>query len=1082
MNKPREVDEESRRRIREELLTNMLVEAGAGSGKTQMIADRMAAGVASGIYPLERTAAVTFTRKAASELRGRLHLALEKELEAAHKTQQLDGRERIARIEDALSNLERFFAGTIHSFCARLLRERPVESGVAPGFTELDDSQDLLIRQRAWRDFVSGAQASGDPDLIALLDAGIRPQDLDSAFATICGNEDVDFPAEDGVCPNPAPALLELRIFWDELNTHLPLPIATESTCKIQQKAMEFRAQWHVSQRRLDRPSVVASLIEVWDCDSVITQKWWSDNAADKKRMRDLVQALHSDFRARIVQPYLRQWRHYVYCLSIGLLIRARNWAQAERRRVNALNYGDLLNLTARVLRGNPNVRYAFQRKFAHLLVDEFQDTDPIQAEILFWLAEDPSQSEGDNARDWRKVPLRKGALFAVGDPKQSIFRFRRADIDIYNLVFDKFRDLAVGSVLSLTRNFRSVPSLCTWANGVFANEFPVAADQWQPRFAPLDPERTEKSGGVYTITHQSNGKDVLAEDAKKIAAYIRSEVDSGNRKFSDFLILTRKKKARLAPYAHALQDANIPIEVSGAGAFPESQGVQTLITLLRALSDPQDPLPLVAVLRGDLFGVSDPELFEFKQAGGWFSIFCEAEATTEAASRVWQGLSALRGYYRWTRLLPAPAAIDRILEDSGYLYLKATAPGGVDAGDLLHAVDRVRQVTESGGSLADAADALEADADAASDVESLPLETGRTEVVRIMNLHKAKGLEAKVVFLADPAGGVGKRVDVRIRRNGLKADGWLKIIRRIDNSYRETLLGEPQDWPTHESDEIPYLEAEEKRLDYVAATRAREMLIISRCLGTLKQPAWGLLNNYLAEAKELDIPIASPSLSDDPLDCGETARTSAEAARNLLLEGLVQPSWSITSATAEARHIASMIRSVETAGDDPSRVVNSDTPTHRADAGHAWGTLIHGLLEHAMRHPGSTYSDLSRLATWLSIEEPDLRPVLDQAVCTVLEVSKADFWRKAELSEHAVETPFTFAGEKNELITGVIDLVFKDPESWHIIDYKTDVDLPNSSSSYSQQLRMYEDALSSVGVKNALSELQPIRLGSTSG
>src|SRR5688572_24639999 len=177
MSDSRAIDQESRRVIREELLTNILVEAGAGSGKTQMLAERMAAGVASGVYQIEHMAAVTFTRKAASELRGRFHLALEKQPPSP-------------RVQQALSNLERFFAGTIHSFCARLLRERPVESGVSPGFRELDEVQDLELRQRVWRDFITSARAAGDPDMMALLAAEVRPPDLDSAFARICDNED----------------------------------------------------------------------------------------------------------------------------------------------------------------------------------------------------------------------------------------------------------------------------------------------------------------------------------------------------------------------------------------------------------------------------------------------------------------------------------------------------------------------------------------------------------------------------------------------------------------------------------------------------------------------------------------------------------------------------------------------------------------------------------------------------------------------------------------------------------------------------------------------------------------------------
>ena len=203
MSDSRAIDRESRRRIHEELLENILVEAGAGSGKTQMLAERMAAGVAAGVYQVEHMAAVTFTRKAASELRGRFHLALERELVMACAASP--GRpadlERIARLRSALSNLERFFAGTIHSFCARLLRERPVESGVSPGFTELDEVQDLELRQRAWREFITNARAAGDPDMMALLVADIRPKDLDSAFAIICDNEDVEFPAGDGHLP-----------------------------------------------------------------------------------------------------------------------------------------------------------------------------------------------------------------------------------------------------------------------------------------------------------------------------------------------------------------------------------------------------------------------------------------------------------------------------------------------------------------------------------------------------------------------------------------------------------------------------------------------------------------------------------------------------------------------------------------------------------------------------------------------------------------------------------------------------------------------------------------------------------------
>jgi ATP-dependent helicase/nuclease subunit A len=1062
------------------------VEAGAGSGKTQMLAERMAAGIAAGVYQLEHLAAITFTRKAASELRGRFHLALEGELSKT-RSESIAGctesAERIVRLQAALSNLEGFFAGTIHSFCARLLRERPVEAGVSPGFVEIDEVQDWELRRRAWREFLTSARATGDPDMMALMEADVRPKDLDSAFSTICANDDVEFPPGTADCPDPKPALKALETFWKDLQNYLPIEINVDTSCPIQKASRLFREHWRVSSRRVDRPSVVASVLGLWDCESKIIQKWWADSGPEKKRLRDLIQGLHEQFHAAVVAPYLAQWRQYVYRLSVALLSRAREFAAAERRRINSLNYGDLLNLTARVLRENETVRRALQQKFNYLLIDEFQDTDPVQAEIVFWLAEDIAASaaaKGKDAADWRKILLRPGALFVVGDPKQSIYRFRRADIDIYNIVRRRFSDPAVGRVLPLTLNFRSVPRLCNWANEVFQVQFPPEPSTHAPRFAALDASNSNTAtGGVFTLTHHCQRQEVQEQDAQKIATYIRSEVDAGRRRFGDFLILTRKKRNRITPYAHALESLDIPVEVSGAGAFGESAEIETLTVLLRALADPQDALSLIAVLRGPLFGISDGELFAFKQAGGWFSLFHESiDATPTALSSLpHSALAALRQYYRWTRVLPAAAAFERILENTGYLAWAATSPGGTDAGDVLHAVDRLRQVVEGGGSLADAADAFEADREATNEVESLPLEPGRNDVVRLMNLHKAKGLEANVVFLADPGGGLNPWVDVHIERTDLKAQGWLTITRKSEGSFFEILLGEHVGWPAYEAAELPYLQAEEDRLLYVAATRAREMLIVSRSVEKQKTRAWGVLNDFLSQAFELA--ILSPVIVSPvgPMDCSSEAMAAAVERQTAAHEVVIQPSWGVTSVTAEARHIARMTRSAIAAADDPSKVVTADTSAHRADAGHAWGSLIHGLLEHAMRHQEAGYSDLHRLAMWLSVEEPQLRSVLDQAVNTVLDVSKAEFWRQAVQREHSVETPFTYNSGNSEIVSGVIDLMFQDAAVWRIVDYKTDLEPANLVTNYAQQLKMYERAVASVGIGATVSQIEAIRV-----
>ena len=328
--------------------------------------------------------------------------------------------------------------------------------------------------------------------------------------------------------------------------------------------------------------------------------------------------------------------------------------------------------------------------------------------------------------------------------------------------------------MLPLTLNFRSAPQLCTWANDVFETRFPAEPTAHAPRFAPLDPKPKQAvRGEVCTLTHHCDkAASFRLRMRRRSPRYIRSEVDAGRRHFSDFLILTGRRTNRIAPYAAALEALNIPAEVSGAGAFGESREVQALTVLLRALADPQDPLALVAVLRGPLFGISDPELFAFKQCGGWFSMFQPDDA------RWCRPVSPIRPRPHRARRPESATTAGRACclrpaRSSGSSKTAATSrwrrrrPAAWTPGDVVHAVDRVRQVVETGGSLADAADALEADREATSEVESLPLEPGRTDVVRLMNLHKAKGLEANVVFLADPAGGVKARVDVHIERDG---------------------------------------------------------------------------------------------------------------------------------------------------------------------------------------------------------------------------------------------------------------------------------------------------------------------------
>lgn len=1050
-------DKQSRDTIKTELNCNQLVEAGAGSGKTQMMAERMAAGVANGTYDVQHMAAVTFTRKAAAELRGRFQLALEKELRDA-----AGDAERATRVRAALSHIERFFAGTIHSFCAHLLRERPVEAGVSPGFTELDDVEDTRLRRQSWRDYRSQLKSAGDPLILEMLAIGAKPADLDSAFDTVCLYEEVEFPGGTASVPDAKAAWAELDMFWKALEKKLPATIDAATTCPTQQKAKTFRRQWGVAQRDRAKAHTLVPLLENWHFEPKIVQKWWAERTAEKKKIAAEINALHEPFRTTVIEPFIQAWRQYVYRLSVDLLSRARDYAAAERRRLNTLNYGDLLQLAASVLRNNANVRRALAEKYRWLFVDEFQDTDPVQAEIMFLLA-----SDGSGA-DWRTVDLRPGALFVVGDPKQSIYRFRRADIDIYNEVRARLEGMPNGKVVPLTSNFRSAAELCELANDVFATQFPAAPTTHSPMFARLEPARTKVTGqhGLFTLTTPDtvDKSDIPAHEAAAMARFVQVEVASGRRAFGDFLILLRKKKD-MEVYAHAFEEQQIPVEVSGAGAFGDSREVLQLALLLRAIADPQDGVSLVGVLRGALFGLGDRDLFAYRQAGGWFSIFADApKSELDAVVRVAAALSSLRQMHRWTQVMPIAAAVERILERTGYLALAATTPGGVEAGDLIHAVDRIRAIVEDGFTLADAADALQPDADESSDVESLPLEPGRDDVVRLMNLHKAKGLEAPVVFLANPLSGVLLRVDVRVVREADKAHGYFQIKRKFGQG--DKVVAEPAGWEQHHADELLYIQAEEQRLLYVAATRAKDMLVISRWgKSSGGRHPWEVFDSFLGKAEELTVPASAEPPATQAVDLSADTATAAIARAEQRHLHAIRGSWAAATVSTETKHLPTPSPVADP--DDPTGVVTADTPTRRVDAGTAWGTLIHGLLEHALRHQDVTDADLKRLAMWLTMETPELRALIDEAVATVQAMSAKEFWSEAKSSpECHEEVPFAIKVAADgagvpKVINGTIDSVYRTADGWKIVDYKTDIDVSPAmlQARYADQLKAYADA-----------------------
>jgi ATP-dependent helicase/nuclease subunit A len=442
-------DQDARQAIESDLATTFLVEAAAGTGKTTSLLKRMVALLREGGARADCMATMTFTRKAAAHLRERFQLALEDAFRS--ETDEL----MQSRLALALRHMDRCFIGTIHSFCARLLRERPLEAGVDPDFMELTESEDLAIRRQCWQDYTQHLFVEDSPIPQLLESLGVNLGDLETAYRKMADYPDVTPTCSSLPKPDLDQALEKVSSFLDSVKEDLPRAAPEKGWDDLQDRlrlALQLTQILDLS----PYPNRVR-LLEALAYEGNVTKRRWPEGwrAAEIKTAYDKL-------RDTVVRPALGRWREYLHPFLVDVIQPALDDLSSRRLAAGQLNYQDLLISSRDLLRDHPRVRTYFQRRFTHFFVDEFQDTDPVQAEVILYLS-----SHNGHERDWRKLRPRPGALFMVGDPKQSIYRFRRADIATY----DRVKEMIVGGgggILQLKTNFRSISPICTRINEVF--------------------------------------------------------------------------------------------------------------------------------------------------------------------------------------------------------------------------------------------------------------------------------------------------------------------------------------------------------------------------------------------------------------------------------------------------------------------------------------------------------------------------------------------------------------------------------------------------------------------------------------
>ena len=509
-----------------------------------------------------------------------------------------------------------------------------------------------------------------------------------------------------------------------------------------------------------------------------------------------------------------------------------------------ALDFVDLLLRARELLRDDAEVRRTFRERVSHLFVDEFQDTDPLQAEIVVLLAGAP-EADRVSPVDWRDVRPRPGSLFVVGDPKQSIYRFRRADIGTYRVVCDWLEGRQAKHA-TLTTSFRATPAIQRLVNAAFAPLMTDDALTQQPPYVPLTPSRDDHASqpavvalpiprpyGTRNVTKGAIDKSL--PDA--VGAFLKWLFDqsmwtvtersptTGN---PELVPVRPRHVCSVVPALHQLRPGRHQAVRPGAGSarHPASARRRQVVSrpggsrdgsaALTAIEWPDDELSVFATLRGALFAVGDDVLLEYRHHFGRFHPYHVAEHLAAHLQPVGEALALMRDLHQRRNTRPVADTLGDLLVATRAHVAFALRPGGEQAlANVLHIADLGRRYEADGGlSFRGFVTALGEAAERAEAPEAPILEDG-SDGVRLMTVHKAKGLEFPVVVLVDPTCKLSR--DTADRH--LDASRGLCAVR---------LAGwAPADLLDHEPLEVERDRHEGQRLAYVAATRARDLLVV---------------------------------------------------------------------------------------------------------------------------------------------------------------------------------------------------------------------------------------------------------------
>jgi ATP-dependent helicase/nuclease subunit A len=997
------------------LTENTVVWASAGTGKTRKLVDTWVQLVEEGADPL-RVVAITFTEKAAAEMRVRVRQAI------------LDG--LINRDPEAHSHWTRVLGllpaapiSTIHGFCGLLLREHGLHAGIDPGFSIVDEQRSLDLAREAAVDTLRDEIRSGNEKAARLFgDFGLQ--------------ELVNILVSTGYWLNSlgrdSAWLVERALAQTEAARELRASVAEH----LERHGGDF-----------ERIGLFADEQEAKRAKHPLRQR--KEPHAPLPRIGQIAGAAVAMDLSELVRIFIERFR-------------------ASRRSSSSMDFDDLLLETRNLLRDSPEVRRRCQEHYQALLVDEFQDTDEVQAEIVRLLCLDREN----------ETRLAQGKLMIVGDPKQSIYRFRRARVTVFVSTMRKIKDEG-GKLQHLQENYRSAPPLVEFSNrlslrmmdGLGAKEVPEETDtSYRIRFSEADiliPRSEREFLGVTYIAADPDTKAPTGRrmEAKAIARLLNSYRSAGTiSSWRETAILTRTM-THIDIYIDELEAHGIPVHVIDGPSFYKKTEVSDLIALLEFVLHPEDPVARAIVYSSSLAGVTFRKLLEVPPHE-------RPEEKIDAIVRPW--------IEKRDRATAAEILEDVVRRTHFDVIMAAQKNGRQRAANIGKLIEITRTLARQGTTaLDDVVRQLRARANDPSVREPEAQTTGEDEdVVQLMTVHRAKGLEFDVVIVPD----LMARTSGAQSNSTMLSDRWGILAAQAYGLHRNTL---PHSLILEgKAEDADQQFEEEKRLLYVAVTRARKMLVLGAGYAGKAPGGWRRwVEDLLEEAQPgaLDraregkpsrarIRSRGQNFSVEIVSAATLARPE-QLALNIGIDGvrrdaahrefleidamLSSPRRSWTGALeltpSDLAALAGCFRRFHL-----TRVVGEVEPKQSADG--ASGSMRLGSLAHEILEAGDQLSlqDLERLGV------PELRAVFESRE-----------WRELDNPER--EVPFLLhikALERDCFVRGRMDAVVLG-YSPRVIDYKYASPAPGAESAYEMQMAVYTLALmKSQSIDRVLGEL----------